>query len=941
MGAAALVDMPGPSCHYRFVDHRLAPPGTSPQGLPPIIREIVSGLAVPRKLPGRSPARFRSLPLVLLYDDVGLDLFDRLTYLPEYYLTNCEIDILQSHSNDIVAEIPDGSDVIELGCGSLRKTEILLDALNRQRSGVTYYAIDVMPGPLHASMSKLSSRFTNVSFVALCGTYDQVLPRLRESSRRKTVLWLGSSIGNYHADEAIGFLRQLSSSMMSPGDAVIIGMDRQKDRQVILDAYHDSQGLTTEFELNILVHINAIIGEYVQRQRRVCSAPSDDTAAAVFDKDKFTYVSTYDEGIGRHDIFLEAREDVRVCWPREVATQIADGRGTSSECDVVIKCGERIYIESAYKYSDSAAEVLAQRAGLGLSTTWTDSRGYFMLSLFCKPRASMVARPTTSFTSLTSLDKWSAPTQCANRLLEQPPPSAARGQPSTIPSIDEWRHLWAVWDMLTCHVVPWDQLGARPIGLRHPLIFYLGHIPAFADIHMAAAESSPLTAPAVFAQWFERGIDPNMEDPTKCHDHSAVPDKWPAVSEIVAYRSRVCARISAWVDGYEQCGRTVSYDAARHIWMAFEHEAEHIETFLYMVLQMSPTNIRPPIAASIARKARQLPRESWISYAGSSKVVLGMQHDNESALGGKPLPDGHTFGWDNESPSTTVAVGPFRLRTQPVTNGEYLIFLERLGRSPDAASRLPLLVPQSWVPLISGSERQAPADADAAAGTGALASDYGVRTLVGTPSIADTEAALWPVTVSLAQAEAYAEWHGKRLPAEAEWTHAARTYHLARALTIYAGGPSFSDTTRVDDHLDDLLAGRDAAVSEHPYDPFIPDDANVGLAHWHPQPVTDTQAAPGQPGQMPAATFVGSAWEWTTTPFHPYPGFCASPMYPGYSSDFFDPPEARGRDSTHHVLKGGSYATHPRLARRQTFRNWYQRGYPFVLATFRLCEDAE
>ncbi|KAJ2582743.1 hypothetical protein IWW49_005544, partial [Coemansia sp. RSA 1797] len=99
-----------------------------------------------------------------------------------------------------------------------------------------------------------------------------------------------------------------------------------------------------------------------------------------------------------------------------------------------------------------------------------------------------------------------------------------------------------------------------------------------------------------------------------------------------------------------------------------------------------------------------------------------------------------------------------------------------------------------------------------------------------------------------------------------------------------------------------------------------------------PNAITDTDS-------LPDATFIGSTWEWTSTQFYPFDGFQPSDMYPGYSADFFDPPETRDSDSTHYVIKGGAYATHPRIALRQTFRNWYQRGYPYMLASFRLCED--
>ncbi|KAJ2357185.1 hypothetical protein GGF43_001619, partial [Coemansia sp. RSA 2618] len=876
---------------YHFVDYRNSSLAGNAGVMPPILKDFARGLTKPRTLPGNSTSAVRSLPTVLLYDDTGLDLFDRITYLPEYYLTACEIEILRTHIQSIVAEIPSGSDVIELGCGSLRKTELLLDALDKQRTGVTYYAIDVMPQPLHESMAKLAGRFANITFCALCGTYDEVLPRLKKSARPKTLLWLGSSIGNLHSPDVVEFLAKISQNVLAANDAILIGMDKQKQSSIIMDAYHDSQGITGEFELNILSHINRLVAEYVAQQ-----SGSDTTAIDLFDASKFRYVGEYDEDIGRHDAYLEASENTVVRWPCEIAAQVKEFCG--SDDDLVIKRGERIYVESAYKYSDSAAEVLALATGLTFSAKWIESRNYYMLGQFRKPQATMALVPQPL---PVSFDKWSVPADRARRLLDFPPTTKAPEQFPTIPSIDEWKNMWAIWDNITLQIIPREKLLVRPIDLRHPFIFYAGHISAFADLHMAAAESKPLTEPAVFAQWFERGIDPNMENPAICHDHSEVPESWPPVGDITAYRDRVRLRITAWLDDYAVAEGKVPANAARHVWMAFEHEAMHIETLLYMVLQMNPADICSPGICTFAPSHSTQPVRSWITYSGRPDIGLGLSRDSESALGAAMLPPCHVFGWDNESPSTSVGVKSFKIQTQPITNGEYFAFLNAV-QNGDATvnSSVEKLVPRSWIELESAGK-----STDAAL----LSEDYGVRTAVGTPSIFKTEAALWPVFVSQVQAVAYADWKGKRLATEAEWTHAARTYHLARAMSTNSHQPVYSDARPLDAYLNELLSTQELNADDHalqPYDLFVPSDANIGFTHWHPAPVPDTRSNPtAKLNSLPDATFVGSAWEWTSTQFHPFDGFQPSAMYPGYSADFFDPPETRDSDSAHYIIKGG------------------------------------
>ncbi|KAJ2699498.1 hypothetical protein FB645_005316 [Coemansia sp. IMI 203386] len=916
---------------YGFVDYRAAASPDSHKKVPPMVTQIIEGLTTLKRIPQDGSNLNRSLPLVLLYDNKGLELFDRITYLPEYYLTNCEIEVLQSNIREIAAEIPDGSDVIELGCGALRKTQLLLKELDQVRSGITYYAIDVMPSPLHKSLGELAQRFNNISFVALCGTYDEVLHHFKKDARPKTLLWLGSSIGNYSTADACDFLANIAEHALAPNDAVIVGFDRKKDPGVIMDAYHDSQKVTDDFELNVLRHANSVVADAVAVLRGDKSP--DLSLDGLFDISKFRYTGDYEQVLGRHSAYLQALEDVVINWPTELLPIVKSICG--SDQNLLIKRGELIFIESSYKFGPAVPEILARGCGLLHCAEWSDSRDYYTLNLFRKPPATMSPLPATmnGIESIEHVGKGAPALRHVHKLQALLKHAKTLRQPSTIPRISEWKHLWSVWDVLTLEMISRDHILDRPIDLRHPFIFYLGHLPAFADIHMSKAESAPLTEPAIYAEWFERGIDPNMQDPSKCHSHSTPPSEWPNIDNILAYRDRVRARIIGWLELHERNnGKNTPADTARHLWMSFEHEAMHIETMLYMVLQMDPACTKSPVSITFNPSDGSVPNVNWISFSGGIDIKIGLANDSESALGNAALSwDYHVFGWDNESPQTSVNIQPFSVRTQPITNGEYLEFVsEKLKYCVDPSVVAEKVVPKSWTKLASG--------------------EYGVRTVVGNPSITSSEASLWPVFVSQTQAAAYASWCGKRLPSEAEWTHAARTYHLAMALSQIADSAAnpydSSNQESVDKYLDRLLTAHGICPSElewSPYDMLVPENANIDFAHWHPLPeATDKTigrySTPMlQPG-LPDARFIGNGWEWTSTQFYPFDGFVPSSMYPGYSADFFDSSSCKDQDSTHYVVKGGSYATHRRIAQRQTFRNWYQRAYPYVLATFRLCK---
>jgi iron(II)-dependent oxidoreductase len=238
------------------------------------------------------------------------------------------------------------------------------------------------------------------------------------------------------------------------------------------------------------------------------------------------------------------------------------------------------------------------------------------------------------------------------------------------------------------------------------------------------------------------------------------------------------------------------------------------------------------------------------------------------------------FGWDNEFPGRSVLVPPFALDDLPVTNADFLEFVRdggyadsRLWREVDWAwrTRRCLGQPHSWVH-----------------------DDEGLRVRSLLEDVPFDRAASWPAAVSWAEASAYVRWKGARLPTEAEWHRAAR------------GSPS-GDERR-------WPWGDD------------PPGERQGSFHFHRASPLPVGSSPDGESAWGAHELVGNGWEWTGSPFAPFPGFEPMPRYPGYSADFFD--------GAHFVLLGGSWATDAALL-RPSFRNWFQPHYPYVFSKFR------
>jgi ergothioneine biosynthesis protein EgtB len=430
---------------------------------------------------------------------------------------------------------------------------------------------------------------------------------------------------------------------------------------------------------------------------------------------------------------------------------------------------------------------------------------------------------------------------------------------------DRLRACWSRSDQIFDLLEP-GAIFERPIALRHPLIFYLGHLPAFAWNQVCRGVLGMPSFRPEFDSLFERGIDPVGVDAYE----SAT--EWPPISEVLAYRDRVRSEL---VEAIAKVGQHGDNDPltehGRIFEVAIEHELMHQETLQYILQQLPLTSKkRPPSMAPYDFGGAARPAK--VEVAGGP-VLLGA--DFETAA----------FGWDNEFPQLEVEVGDFLIDRTPVRNGEFLAFIgdggyrrRELWRDEDWQwrERVGLEHPAFWS-RDNGS--------------------FCYQTLFD--SLPLDKVVDWPVFVSHAEAEAYCRWRGGRLATEAE-------FHRAAYSTPSGGRRAYP--------------WGDAAPDQH--------HGNFDFRHWAPTPVgrfSDGDSAWG------VAELVGNGWEWTDTVFAPYPGFSAYVRtYPGYSADFFD--------GLHCVMLGASWAT-PRQLIRRSFRNWFQRHYPFMFAKFRCAYD--
>ncbi len=230
------------------------------------------------------------------YDTKGDLLFQRIMQSEEYYLTDADMEIFEEQSDtisNVLSEQSDYFDVVELGAGDATKSTHLLKALVRAKKDFNYYPIDISENIIEQLETEIPKRVPSVTVIGLAGEYLPMLEELnRMTSKKKIVLFLGSSIGNFESKSASLFLNALNNHL-NKGDRLLIGFDLKKNPHQILAAYNDKEGITRDFNLNLLQRIN-------------------DTANGDFDLNSFEHYPTYDPLTGTCKSYLISKENQQV-----------------------------------------------------------------------------------------------------------------------------------------------------------------------------------------------------------------------------------------------------------------------------------------------------------------------------------------------------------------------------------------------------------------------------------------------------------------------------------------------------------------------------------------------------------------------------------------------------------------------------------------------------
>ena len=299
-------------------------------------KDVLEGL---RATPKHIPAKY-------FYDARGSDLFERITEVPEYYPTRCEMRILRRRSAEIAKLIPPGAALVEFGSGSSKKARIMLRAAPRLAA---YVPVDICGEMIEREAAELRVDFPNLKVLPvtadICKPFE--LPEEAKAAPTRVGFFPGSTIGNFEPYEAAAFLRN-AANILGEAATLIVGADLVKPVEILNAAYNDAEGVTAEFNLNLLTRINRELG-------------------GNFQLDMFEHRAFYNRERHRIEMHLASLKRQKV----RVAAETIDFRAD-----------ETIHTENSYKYSIESLTTLARSAGWLPAGAWTDSRKYFSIQAF-------------------------------------------------------------------------------------------------------------------------------------------------------------------------------------------------------------------------------------------------------------------------------------------------------------------------------------------------------------------------------------------------------------------------------------------------------------------------------------------------------------------------------------------------------------------------------
>ncbi|WP_218830503.1 L-histidine N(alpha)-methyltransferase [Rubrivirga marina] len=302
-------------------------------------RDVLAGLA----------ERPRAIPAKYFYDERGSRLFDAITRLDAYYPTRTERQILLDHADEMVEAIGKNAALVEYGSGSSEKTRILLDALHARRTLAAYVPIDISAAFLEQTAVSLREAYPGLPVLPVAADYTRAfdLPELPSETSRVVVFFPGSTVGNFTQPEARDFLRHVAE-VAGPDGALLIGVDQWKDEDVLRRAYDDPEGVTAEFNLNVLRRINREL---------------DGDA----DLDAWAHEVRLDDDPPRVEMHLRSLVD-------QTLTVLGER--------FRFEAGESIHTEDSHKFGPDGLASLAEDAGLVRRRRWTDPRGWFAVELY-------------------------------------------------------------------------------------------------------------------------------------------------------------------------------------------------------------------------------------------------------------------------------------------------------------------------------------------------------------------------------------------------------------------------------------------------------------------------------------------------------------------------------------------------------------------------------